>query len=272
MEIDLRKVIEAKSPGFFRVLPGFLSTVVLKFLERVNNLDELRAFFDQYSDAESWEFIDAVFEHLNFNCHVSDQEIAKIPSTGRLICVANHRLGPLDGLALLKIIGSVRKDVKIVVNDILLPLENMRERFLFYDLYSTTLQKTNIQKIHAAISDENAVIFFPAGTVAKLTMQGVREAPWQNGPVMLSQKYKTPILPMYVNARSSLLYYLVSLLNKDLPSLFLSQAMFRQRSRTMRVRIGDLISHDLLAQKGKDTAVRTEFLRNQVLKLGNKQH
>ncbi len=267
MEIDLRKVIEAKSPGFFRVLPGFLSTVVLRFLERVNNLDEVRAFFESHADTGSWEFIDAVFDHLNFRCLVSDEEIAKIPATGRLICVANHTLGALDRLSLLKIIGAVRKYLKIVVNDILRPLENMREMFLFYDLYSTKLQKTNIQKIRSALSDESAVIFFPSGKVAKLTAKGVREGPWQNGPVSLAQKYRTPVLPVYVNASSSILYYIVSYFNPELASLFLSQAMFSKRSQSITARIGDLIPNEVLNQQGRDVTEQTVFLRNHVLGL-----
>ncbi|MDH4028116.1 MAG: 1-acyl-sn-glycerol-3-phosphate acyltransferase [Nitrospirota bacterium] len=268
MDINLRKVIEQKSPGFFNVLPGPLSTAVLLFLERVNRLGEVKAFMDRNAGRRNWEFIDAVFEYLDFRCLVSDEDIARIPAKGKLICVANHRLGALDGLSLLKIIGTVRKDVKIVVNDILMPLENMRDMFLFYDLYSTTLQKTNIQKIHSALSEENAVIFFPAGTVAKLTSRGVRELPWRNGPALFARKYGAPVLPMYVDAHSSLLYYLVSLINPELSSLFLSQAIFCKRSKSISVKIGEVIHKEELESMGRDAAAQTEFLREHVFRLG----
>jgi putative hemolysin len=268
MNIDLRKVIEQKNPAFFRVLPGFLSTTVVQFLERVNHLQDVQAFFDQYADKRNWEFIDAVFEFLNFRYLVSEKDIYKIPAKGKLICVANHRLGALDGLSLLKIIGTVRKDVKIVVNDILVPLENMKDMFLFYDLYSTSMQKTNIQKIRSALLEENAVIFFPSGTVAKLTARGVLESPWQNGPLFFARKYGVPVLPMYVNAYSSLLYYLVSFINTELASLFLSQAMFRKRSKSIYIKIGDVIPKEVLQRKNRDVAAQTQFLKNQVLELG----
>ena len=269
MNIDLRKTIEEKSPSFFRVFPGFLSTVVLSFLERVNHLQDVQAFFDKHGDKKNWEFIDAVFEFLSFRCLVSDEEMKKIPAKGRLICIANHRLGALDGLSLLRIIGSVRKDVKIVVNDILAPLENMKDLLLVYDLYSDKMQKTNIKKIHEALSEEHAVIFFPAGTVAKMTLRGVREAPWYNGPVSLARKYRVPVLPMYVDAYNSFLYYLVSFINTELSSLFLSQAMFRKRSRSINLRIGGLISVEELERQGTDVAAQTGFIRGQVMRLGN---
>lgn len=267
MDIDLKKVIEQKSPGFFRVLPGFLSTAVVRFLERVNHLKEIQDFFDQYGDKSNWEFIDAVFQYLDFRYVVSDEDIKKIPAKGKLICVANHTLGALDGLSLLKIIGSVRKDVKIVVNDILLPLESMKDMLLFYDLYSNGMQKTNIQRIRSALSEDNAVIFFPSGTVAKLTVRGVQEADWNTGPVVFARKYGAPVLPMYVHAHSSLLYYLISFINPELASLFLAQAIFHQHSQSIRVKIGELIPCDALERYGRDGAAQTEFLRERVLGL-----
>jgi len=267
MEIDLRTIIEEKSPGFFKFFPGFLSTLALRFLENINHLNEVEAFFDQHAGTKNWEFIDEVFKYLNFRYMVSGPDIEKIPTRGKLICVANHRLGALDGLALLKIIGTVRKDVKIVVNDILIPLENMNEMLLFYDLYSRSIQKTNVQKIQSALKEGNAVIFFPSGTVAKLTLQGIQEAAWYNGPVLFARKYGAPVLPMYVDARSSLLYYFVSFINPDLASLFLSQAMYRMRSRSITVKIGEVIPKEVFESKDIDVAAQTQFLRNQVLSI-----
>ncbi len=267
MDIDLRKVIKEKSPDFFRVLPGFLSTAVVRFLERVNHLQEVRDFFAQYGDRSNWDFIDAVMQYLDFQYAVSGEDIKRVPKKGKLICVANHTLGALDGLSLLKIIGSVRRDVKIVVNDILLPVECMHDMFLFYDLYSRGMQKTNIQRIGSALSENNAVIFFPAGTVAKLTVRGVLENPWNTGPVVFSRKYGAPVLPMYVNAKSSTLYYLASLINPELSSLFLSQSMFSKRSQRISVKIGDVINREEFERHGRNAAGQTEFLRNHVLGL-----
>jgi putative hemolysin len=265
MNINLKQVIDQKSPGFFKVLPGFLAAGVLRFLENVNHLRDVEDFLSRNSDKRDWEFIDAVLQYLDFRYIVSDEDIKKIPAKGKLICVANHTLGALDGLSLLKIIGTVRKDVKIVVNDILRPLENMKDMLLFYDLYSDSMQKTNILEIRSALSEGNAVVFFPAGTVAKLTVRGVREAPWNNGPAAFAQKYGAPVLPMYVHARSSLLYYLVSFINPELASLFLSQAMFSNRSQSLRVKIGKMITCEALERHGRDFAGQTAFLKDHVM-------
>ena len=43
----------------------------------------------------------------------------RIPARGRLLVVANHPSGALDALALLHCVGRVRRDVRIVANDLL---------------------------------------------------------------------------------------------------------------------------------------------------------
>lgn len=271
MDIDLKKVIEHKSPDFFTRFPGFLSSALLGFLKRITHVKEVQAFFDQYGHMKNLEFIDKVFEYLDFQCQVSDEDMKKIPSRGRLICVANHRLGVLDGLSLLKTIGTVRRDIKIVVSDVLAPVENLTDLFLFFDLYSTTLRKSNLEKIRSALLAEHAVIFFPAGSVAKLTARGVREGLWRQGPVLFARKYGAPVLPIYFNANNSLLYYLVTLINPELSTLFLSHEMFKKRSQKITLKIGDPISKEIFESQARDAAAQTEFLKDHVLGMGEKQ-
>jgi putative hemolysin len=47
-----------------------------------------------------------------------------------LLVVANHPSGALDALALLHLVGSVRRDVRIVANDLLGQVEGLRELLL----------------------------------------------------------------------------------------------------------------------------------------------
>ena len=50
-------------------------------------------------------------------------ELRRIPASGRLLIVANHPSGALDALALLDAVGQVRRDVKIIANDLPSALE-----------------------------------------------------------------------------------------------------------------------------------------------------
>ena len=55
----------------------------------------------------------------------SKTRIWRIPASGRLLIVANHPSGALDALALLDAVGKVRRDVRIVANDVLSALDNL---------------------------------------------------------------------------------------------------------------------------------------------------
>jgi putative hemolysin len=268
MNIDLKKVIEQLSPRFFTKYPSFLTTGALKLLERIIHLQKIQAFFEQYGDRVNWEFIEAVFEYLDFRCLVSDEDRKKIPAKGNVICVANHPLGILDGLSLLKTIGTVRQDVKIVVSDLIAPVENLKALFLFYDLYSRTMQKKNIEKIKDSLLREEAIIFFPAGSVAKLTARGIRESTWRNGPVLFARKLGVPVLPMYVNAENSLLYYLITLINPHFATLFLPHEMFKKRSHNITLKIGEVIPKEVFERRDIDILTQTESLKNHVLEIG----
>ncbi len=272
---DLKTIIELKSPGFFERLPGFLSTTLLRTLERIVHADELLDFFTQHGAKKDWQFINAVFEYLDFSYAATADDQKKIPAEGRLICVANHGNGPLDGLILLNLIGAVRQDVKIIVSDVLAKLENLADLFLLYDQYSSGFQKQNILAIKQAFLAEQTVIFFPAGEVTKLSWRGLREPAWLTGAVSFSRKYDVPILPVYIEAKNSLLYYLATLLHRDASMLLLSHEMFKKRSTTISVKIGDLLSSSLFtSSRRSDIAAQTQILRKHVhslRSLGNKR-
>ena len=64
-----------------------------------------------------------------------------IPATGRVLIVANHPLGGLDGLALLRLIGLIRRDVLIVVNELLLNIKPLKGVFLPIDVFGQDTKK-----------------------------------------------------------------------------------------------------------------------------------
>jgi putative hemolysin len=133
------------------------------------------------------------------------------------------------------------------------------------------MQKENLTKIKYALQEERAIIFFPAGHVAKLTLRGIREGSWRQGPVLFARKYGVPVLPMYIKAENSFLYYLVTLINPDLSTLLLSREMFKKRSHTISLDIGELIPKEEFQRRDIDVAVQTELLKDHVLSMGKSQ-
>jgi len=204
-------------------------------------LSEINSFLKQHSDKRNINFIDELFEHLDFSFIISQKDREKIPSEGRLIVIANHPLGALDSLALIKAICEVRTDVRIVANEILLGIENLRDMLLPYNLYSVTAQKENLKAIGQALDNEEAIILFPAAEVSRLKMGIVKDGVWHKGVLYFAQKHQAPILPIYIKAKNSLLFYLISGLSKRLSILFLPREIFNKRSKNISMNIGEQI-------------------------------
>ena len=76
--------------------------------------NEVNAFVSECEGAEGFEFIEKVLDYFNASYSAIGREIERIPSEGRVVIIANHTLGLVDGAALLKLVGQVRRDVRVV--------------------------------------------------------------------------------------------------------------------------------------------------------------
>ncbi|MBN1153991.1 lysophospholipid acyltransferase family protein [candidate division KSB1 bacterium] len=266
--IDLKKIFEAKRPGYLARYPRFISNLILNVLERVLHIDEVNRFLKLAEDKHGFDFIDELFDYLDFGYLVSSKDKLKIPYEGRLVCVANHPLGALDGLALLKAISSVRRDVKIVANDVLMNLDDLKELFLPFDLFSKRTQKKHIEGIKEALSNEEAVIFFPAAEVSRLTMKGIRDKAWQNGPLYFARKYHSPVLPVFIKGKNSFFFYAASLLSKTFSMFLLVREIHKKRSKSVTLKIGDPIPDDMFTSKVINTKFHTRLLKRHVYRIG----
>jgi len=266
--IDLKKIFVSKKPGYFKRFPNFISNLIIKFLEKLLHIDEVNQFLESTHDKHGFDFIDELFDYLDFGYLLSSKDKIKIPYEGRLICVANHPLGALDGLALLKAISSIRRDVKIVANDILMHVENINDLFLPYNLFSNNAQKKHIEGIKESLSNEETVIFFPVAEVSRLSMKGIRDKAWLNGPLYFARKYHAPVLPVFIKGKNSLPFYLMSFLNKNFSMFFLVHEMRKKRSQSITLKIGDPIPNELFRSKLINTKYQTRLLRRHVYRIG----
>lgn len=86
----------------------------------------------------------------------------------------------------------------------------------------------------------------PGGEVSRLTRRGIRDKKWHSGFIKLAAKYRAPLLPAWINARNSALFYASTLVSDNLPLLLLMQQMFRRRNSSLPVRIGQQILVELV--------------------------
>lgn len=268
-QIDVQAIVEASGSEWANKLPNFSKQIIYKTINKIINAEEMNKFISANSDKRNYELIDELFEYLNFSYSVSHLDKLNIPAEGKVICVANHPLGALDGLAILRAISEVRRDVLIVANDLLLNLENLSDLFLPYNVFSLQAQKENIKRIDKAIQDDCAVVFFPAAVVSRLTPKGVRDGKWSKGALKFALKHKAPILPIFVQAKNSINFYCTSMINKKLAMLLLPNEMFNKRNTEITLKFGNLIPTSSLSAIS-DINTQNKLLKKHLYKLHKK--
>ncbi|MGL5373777.1 MAG: lysophospholipid acyltransferase family protein, partial [Aeromonas veronii] len=252
---------------FPRLLGYPLLTPLLKRL--LGWLLNERAFADfaaRYPHLRGLDFVEQALTQLDFDYRVSEAQLEHIPASGRVILVANHPIGSLDGLALLQLLGRIRPDVKIVANQLLAQLAPLRPLLLPVDNMEGKTDRQAILAMNEHLAHEGALVIFPAGEVSRLGLKGVKDGPWQAGFIKLAQRTRTPLVPIHLGGRNSLWFYLASWLNKPASALLLVRQLFRQQGQTLPVTIGARIPLGSFQELPAKTAAR--LVRNHLYRIG----
>jgi len=239
--LNVEQVVTRRFAGFFENKPALFTRPFLSLLRMLFHEKEINHFLEAHQGMLGIEFIEQVLEYFDLDYAVSSKDIENIPTVGRVVIIANHPLGALDALALILMISKVRKDIKVVANDLLMTLTPLAELLLPVDNMSGRSTRAAIRGIHEALEAEQAVIVFPAGEVSRLRLSGVRDVRWKPGFLQFARRTGSPLLPVFIDARNSALFYSLSMLSKPLAALLLVREMFHQRSNTIGFRIGELI-------------------------------
>jgi putative hemolysin len=241
--INVERVITEKYPSFTQK-PKTLQNTALFCLRKLIHEEEINRFLELHENTIGFEFVESVLDYFNFSYSLSHKDRLNIPSTGRVVIVANHPLGALDGLALLKMVGEVRRDVRIVANDVLSHFSQLESLFLPVDNLGKATIKRDIARIIESLRREEAIIVFPAGEVSRAGMTGIKDSHWNSGFLRFAKKANAPILPVFVGGKNSALFYSMSYVNKSLSGLLLANEMFNKRSVTLPMRVGEPIPFD----------------------------
>ena len=240
--IDSKEVVEQFLPQLDK--SPKLQSGATRLLPRLFHQDEVNDFIKQHEHMSHVDFLEVVNQRLGLSYTVSNSSLENIPVSGRVVIIANHPLGSLDGLALLALVHSVRKDVKIVVNELLWSMSPLRPFFLpINNMTKGKNPKAKLQNIQQALEAEEAVIFFPAGEVSRLSYKGIRDGKWRSGFLKMAKHTKAPILPVHVGGKNSRFFYGFSMIAKPLSALFLVREMFKNVSLTLPIKVGKMIPY-----------------------------
>jgi len=264
--IRIESFIDSRFPQLQLKRPLFFKTLTL-ILQQLFHEKEFQQFENKYPHLAGFDFVEQALGYFDFNYSVVNTERERIPLTGRVIIIANHPIGSLDGLALLKLIGEVRRDVKVVANDVLAAIKPLHSLLLPVDNMNGNTTRQNLKAIHHHLDQEGAVIIFPAGVVSRFGAKGIRDGKWNSGFLKIATTTQSPILPIFVDGRNSTFFYSLSFLARPLSTLWLVREMFKQSNHTLNIRIGNTIRFQNYNRVGRDYKERTRLFKEHTYRL-----
>jgi putative hemolysin len=266
--VNVEMLLKKEHPALFK-FPEIFSKPIIGLTRLLVRENSINNFMQLHETKSGLDFINAALKHLNVSYKVIHNEIENIPVMGKVIIIANHPLGALDALSLIQMVCSVRSDkkVKIVANKMLASIPQLKEFIISVDNINDKVPKHSLRQIDAALQAEEAVIFFPSGEVSRAGLFGIKENIWKGGFVRFAKRNSTPILPIFIKARNSSLFYAASWVYKPLGTLLLSHEMFAAKNQAFDFKIGEMVAPRAFNDSGMSDKHHARLFRKHVLRL-----
>jgi putative hemolysin len=249
--IDVEKVLKDKAYKLYKWLPRF----AINWLKKKLHEKEINETMRLLKNDKGLEFNRKGLDALGAKVESTNQQL--VPKTGSVIIAANHPLGGLDGLALIKSVGEVRPDVRFFVNDILKNFKNYDEIFVAVNKVGAS-STSSLRTMEDVFKTECAVLFFPAGLVSRKQNGLVRDLEWKKSFVTQAIDHKRMIQPVFIEGENSKFFYNFAMWRKrlgikaNIEMLFLPDEMFKARKDTIKIHYSKPFDSALLDKRKTD--------------------
>ncbi|MFZ4544054.1 MAG: 1-acyl-sn-glycerol-3-phosphate acyltransferase [Saprospiraceae bacterium] len=254
--IDVEKIIKDKNPGLYHLLPGF----IIRYLKRIVHEDEMNHFLQNHGQKKDFEFLTAVLDE--FKPKINIEGLENIPEKGGAILAANHPLGGLDAITLMLLVSTRRKDMKYLVNDILMNIKPLENLFVPINKHGRNNTKS-LGDINSTYASDQLVLVFPAGLVSRQINGEVRDLEWKKSFVTQAKKYQKPIIPVYISGSLSPFFYRLSRwrskigIAANIEMLYLVDEMYKQKGKQINITVFPPI--DVSNSSEKDMQIATNI-------------
>ena len=226
----------------------------MRYLKRIIHQDELNQISRDNGHLYDLDFLDATLK--GFGVKIIYRGLENIPVVGRWVVASNHPLGGLDGMALMWVVGKIRKDIIFPVNDLLMNIPNLTGLFIPINKHGSNAG--NVRMIDEAFASEKALLYFPAGLCSRKQKGGICDLEWKKSFISKARAHKRDIIPCYINGRNSNWFYNLARfrsflgIKANIEMLYLVDEMYRQREKEIVITFGKPISYTIFDKKKPD--------------------
>ena len=258
--LDVEQVIASKNKNLAKLLPAF----IIRYLKHIIHQDELNGLMSRNHHKKGIVFADSILKEMDITFKLVGEE--NIPSQGRYIFASNHPLGGPDGIILISILGKFYKEIKFLVNDLLMNITNLEPVFVPINKHGGQAKQA-AQKIEQAYMSDAQILVFPAGLVSRKQKGKIKDLDWKKSFISKAVKHKRDIIPIHIGGRNSNFFYNLANLRKffgiksNLEMLYLPNELYKQKGKQFTITIGKPIpyqtfnrslSYEKWAEKVKD--------------------
>ena len=264
--IDVEKVIGEKNPRLLKLLPNF----ILRYIKRVLHQEQINDFINRHGHHNGFDFIAKIIDE--FGVKVTYQGLENVPETGGIVLASNHPLGGLDALSMMHVLGAKRKDMRFIVNDILLSFKNLKELFIPVNKHGKSGAES-VKMINAQFASDELTLVFPAGLVSRKQEGGIiKDLDWKKSFITKAKQYKRDIIPVYISGKNSAFFYNLSKYRKmfgikaNIEMFYLMDEMYNQKDKEVTIIFGKPIRYATF-DKSKTDEQWASFVKEAVYQL-----
>jgi len=248
-------------------------------LEKATSLSRINQMYDMIqAQSKSVDKADDFFQRcmnlLNIRHTVSDRDLAKIPSKGPVMIVANHPFGGAEAIAMATLLLNIRPDMKFLGNYLLTRIDGIKDYVIPVDPFghkeSIQLNMTALKRSIQWLKSGGVLITFPAGEVSHIHLSRMRviDTKWNPFAASVIRHAKAAVVPVYVRGRNTILFNIAGLIHPRLRTAMLPHELVNKKNRTIEMHIGSPLSWKKLSAFHDQTQLmdylrfKTYFLRH----------
>ncbi len=241
-------------------------------LMEIMKLNDINKVFSQNQHFNGLEFVDKILETIGVSIDFDEDDLKNIPKTGGFIAIANHPYGGVEGLALVKLLCTVRPEAKVMVNFILKKIPNLSEFFVAVNPFENIQHSSSISGLKATfdlLQSGTPIGIFPAGEVSTFSLdkQEITDKLWHPVVGKLIARAKLPVVPIYFHGNNGVLFNILSFIHPTLRTAKLPSEFLNKQGLKIKVRIGKPINIEDISYRN-NTNKLLDFLRARTYALG----
>lgn len=226
-------------------IPGIPGNIAAALTMRIAGFDKLNEIYSHVADYQGIEFIDKLLEHLGITYSVNSDWEEQIPKSGKLLIVANHPFGGLDGMLALKILSSVRPDIKVLTNLFVAQIPNIKE--YFYSVNTTygfgrivANYSSGLHQGEEYLNNGGVLVVFPSGEVSSLNKKEkiTEDGEWQQYVSKIAKRTQAQIVPLLFDGENSWYFHFLQKISVKLSDWRLPKELSNKKGKDIKVRIG----------------------------------